>query len=714
MAGIAITPPMPGGRAATLPPLRMELVLQQGPTLRDGSPSWTLHDPPANRYYRLGWLEFEILYRWHLRDPDLIARRIHAETTLTPSRADVERVADFVTASELNVDLSLRGTASRVERAGSRRESWARTLLHHYLFIRIPLVRPDPLLTRLLPLSDIIYTRTFLLLTVLAGLLGLHLALRQWDAFASALPWFFSLEGVAVAALAVVASKILHEVAHGLTAKRFGCRVPTMGVALLVMAPVLYTDTSAAWQLRDRRQRLAIGAAGMIAECGLAAYALLAWSFLPDGLLRSVVLVWATTTWLLTLLINLSPFMRFDGYYLLSDLLDVPNLQERAFSLTRYEMRRLLFGVDDPPPEHWPPDLRRILVAYALSTWAYRAVIFFGIALLVYHMFFKALGLFLFAVEIWWFLLRPIVREMAWWVRRARGHALNRRTLMTCLIAVFLLALLCVPWRTSIHAPALLGAQTRVRVFTQMAGEVEAVAIRTGAFVAAGDPLLVQRLPEVAYKLQQAQQQVASLIAQWQAAAQDGALQPRAQLLAGDIVSARAALAAAQADSAHLTVHSPISGTIVERAEPLKPGEWIKSRELIGVIADLSTTRITAYVEEAELGRIAIGVDATFVPADVAQPRVTARVQAIDTTATRLLTDAELASVNGGPIPSRMGTDESPVPDLPMYRITLIPDQMAPIAQTRMGTIIISGQPAAPLQQFWRRAVSILIRESGF
>lgn len=703
-----------GAGAPTLAPLREELVLEPGPSLRDGAPSWTLCDPAVNRFYRIGWLEFEILCRWQTGSCEEIAKRIARETALRPTVPEVEQFARFLANAELLRVSDAQGTRRFCDRKAAARPNWFTWLLHHYLFVRIPLIRPDHLLEWLLPRLSWIYSRGFLAVTVAAALFGLYLALRQWDTFTGSLLWFFSLEGAALAAAALLASKVLHELGHGLTAKRFGCRVPTMGVALLVMMPVLYTDTSAAWRLRERSKRLAIGSAGVAAECCLACYALLVWNFLPDGVLRSIVFVWATTTWVLTVLINMSPFMRFDGYYLFSDLIEVPNLQDRSFALARHALRETLFGFGEPPPESWPQPMRRLLLAYAFATWAYRFILFLGIALLVYHLFFKLIGILLFAVEIWWFIARPVVREMAEWGRRGRGGRLNLRTVITLSAFGLAMAALFVPWRTSIHAPALMAAETRVRLFSQVPGRVVAVLAKPGDRVREGEPLVTFASPDIAYKLEQAERRIASLEAEIQAASQQAELQSRVQVLAQALEGARAERTAAAAEHDRLTVRAPISGTVVEVAEPLGAGEWVKTGELLGIVADMSASRIDAYVEEAELDRIAPGTQAVFVPADMASARVPARVTGIEGTAVRVLSDQELASVHGGAIATRAGANDTLIPEVPVYRVVLKPSEPAALQHISTGNAILEGRPASIAGQIWRRIVSVIIRESGF
>jgi len=159
------------------------------------------------------------------------------------------------------------------------------------------------------------------------------------------------MKGVFLYALTLFFVKMLHELGHAYTARHYGLRVPTMGLAFLIFWPMFYTDNSDAWKLRKRTSRMAIAGAGTLVELGLAVPATFLWSFLPDGPLRSACFLIAATTWISSLLINLNPFLRFDGYYLLSDFLNVPNLQARAFALGKWHLRRFLAGIESPCPD---------------------------------------------------------------------------------------------------------------------------------------------------------------------------------------------------------------------------------------------------------------------------------------------------------------------------------------------------------------------------
>ncbi len=181
-----------------LPPLREELTLDPGPRTPEGAPTWTLCDPATNRFFRLGWAEFEMLARWGLGDMAAIARAVTAETTLAVAPEDVESFARFLWAHSLLHVQGEEAVARLLQTAARGRPHWAVWLLKNYLFFRVPLVRPDRMLDRLRPLADVLFGRVFLTLSALAGIVGVALVARQWDAFLTTFPHLFSLEGLAV------------------------------------------------------------------------------------------------------------------------------------------------------------------------------------------------------------------------------------------------------------------------------------------------------------------------------------------------------------------------------------------------------------------------------------------------------------------------------------------------------------------------------------
>jgi putative peptide zinc metalloprotease protein len=704
-----------GGGAAALLPLREELGLFPGPTALDGSPTWTLHDPVRNRFYRLGWREFEVLSRWGSGSIEALTERVDVETTLRVDRDDVEELARFLFAFDLLRATNEQATDHMVKKLQQQRRSWGTWLLHNYLFMRIPLLRPDRLLTAAYPYVSWIFSRRIALAIAALGVIGLYLIARQWDSFLETFVDLLTLEGAAAFGITLFILKIVHELGHALTAKRFGCRIPTMGLAILVLMPVLYTDVNEAWTLRKRGQRLAIGLAGVTAELCCAAIAAFAWGFLPNGPARSVAFLVATSTWLTTVMLNLSPFMRYDGYYVLSDWLEMPNLHIRAFALAQWWLREKLLGLTDPPPEELPDGRRHFLILFAFLTWAYRFSLFIGIAVIVYHFVIKIVGLGMMVVEIGYFVVWPVVHELRiWWKRRA-DISLSPRTVITALALAALVLILVVPWRSAIEAPALLKSQQHVDVFAPEFGvRVAAVGVRDGEQIGRGAPLVTLASPDLDYKLARTRSELEVL--EWQMAAKglDSTLLARSQVTEREYETTLAEYRGLTDQKSRLEIAAPIAGMVVDIADGLEAGSWLPAKTRLLSVVDPSGVTVEAYVEEADLARIAPGDAATFVAEADNRVEVPLRVANVAGGSTRLLTERALASTFGGPIPVRTQKQGELIPDQTIYRVTLtVAGSLSFQSRMIRGRVILHGKTISLAAAAWRAILAVAIRESG-
>jgi len=704
--GGAVTEPV------RLPPLREDLRLLPGAAGRDGAPTWTLHDPARHRFFRIGWLQFEILSRWGLGRSDVVADSINAETTIRAKEADVASFLQFAGYAGLFAPLGEHGTRRLSAEAGRRRLSAGSWLLKNYLFLRIRLLNPDRLLSWLLTYTGFVYTRGFAIAIGCLALLGLHLVGQQWDAYWHEFQDLFSLEGALMVGVALSGAKIIHELGHGLTARYFGCRVPAMGVALLVLWPVLWTDTTDAWRLTDRRQRLAIDAAGMASELVLAVFATLAWTVLPDGPARTAAFLLSSSTWIITVAFNLNPLMRFDGYYLLSDWLDVPNLQDRGFALARWWLREMLFALGDRPPEVLPPRLRMVVLTYALSTLVYRFFLFMGIALLVFHIGFKALGLFLMGVEVWWFIARPILNEVRIWIRRLNGVRPSGRALVTFGGFAALMAALIVPWHGSVSGPAVLRANHEATLFTDEPGRLVAM-VPNGTQVAAGEVVFRLESPALDSRLEIARAKAAALRARIEGQAFDPDTADDIDVTWEELAQALAEARSLDAQRSGLAVRAPFAGAIVDVAHTLRLGQWMPRRESLGILIDPTDQAVEGYIAEGDVSRVHPGAAARFYPANTSAP-LPLRVASLDAGSTRVLEEPQLASVWGGPLAVRRDAAGKLIPAGSVYKVVLDPQGAAARAVRRVpGTVVIEGDARSILGDVYRRTVALIMREAG-
>nr|WP_274610945.1 site-2 protease family protein [Rhodovibrio sodomensis] len=725
-------PATPAGGAAAggaqlpdaLPALRPDLELLAAPRAADGSPSWTIHDPVRNSFFRIGDAAFQLLAHWDLGDPKSVLERVNAATPVRVDAGQLQQLLRFLAANQLIQTGGQAGLQDHLARlARTKRSPWS-WLLHRYLFFRIPLVRPDGFLAATLPAVRPLMRRGFVRLCLLLGGLGILLALRQWEAFTHTFLSFLTWQGALAFAATLAVTKVLHELAHGYMAKAYGCRVRSMGIAFLVFYPVLFTDTTDAWRLVSRRQRLLIGAAGMLAEVMLALLATFAWSFLPDGPLRSAAFLLATVTWTMTLLVNLNPFMRFDGYYLLSDWLGVQNLQARGFALGRWKLREALFGFGEPAPEKWDRRTARRLLLYAYATWIWRFFLFLGIAILVYHFFFKVLGLFLMAVELAWFIGRPIALELAQWWQRRRAMRVNRNTGITLAALAGLIVLLAWPWQSRVAVPAVLQAGDHAALFPPVSAQVVEVAARNGAQVAKGALLYRLDAPDLTHELRQTRRRIdlAEQLLRRQAAS--AATLERLPVLEQELAADRTRLAGLQAQQARLTVRAPIAGRLSDVPPELAVGQWIGRQQALGRVIGRTPARLRGYVRAGDVTRFAVGAPGRFYPQDPARAPVEVRVSARETVNTSRLEIPYLAAAHGGGIDTeRRRTRDAAaeiagtglVPHTPVYRVDMTPlETLAAPAQVVPGTVMVDGAARSLIGRAWRSAAAVLIRESGF
>lgn len=700
---------MPAGGRSPLPlPLREDLRLHPCGPDRDGAPGWVIQDPVSNRFYRIGWLEYECLLRWP-GDPARIAADIAANTTLQADASQVLEFAEFLEQNRL-VRPSAEGLQRLRDQAnapGWRHWKW---WLHHYLFVRVPLVRPDRWLSQLLPWVEPLFSRLALWLLIGASLLGLVMVMRQWDVFTHGVMDLISPSGIIGFVLALAVSKTLHEMGHALVATRQGLRVAHMGVAFVVMWPMLYTDTGESWRLRSHRQRLAISIAGISVELAIAGLATLAWAVLDDGALRQAMLYLATTAWVLSLALNLSPFMRFDGYFILSDLLDFPNLHERAGAMARTWLRRRVLGLNDAYPEVFAPNTRRALVVFALLTWLYRLGVFLAIAWAVYAFFFKVLGIFLLCVEILWFVIRPVWQELTVWRRRWPEVAMSRRRGLWLLLALVVL-FLSVPWQFDVRAPAVAHPARQQTVYGPMPAQVRAV--QPPGQVQAGQWLVQFDVPDLQDKRRRVEATVAALERRLAGLMADDQGMVRRSALIRQLREQQAELAALLGEQGRLTALAEFDGHWLDVDPNLAAGSWVDVRTQLGVLVDPTQWIVDAYVSQRDVAGLEVGALASF-HTQGAWSGIPAQVLFIDPARSQRLAHDMLDGRYGGPVPTQAAAQQSGVPVDTLYRVRLRLETPLPGLRETRGRVSIEGERRSLLWDGVQRLASVLIRESGF
>lgn len=400
--------------------------------------------------------------------------------------------------------------------AEARRSRAARVRLKQYfanpLALKFPLFDPDPLVARLQPWLRPLLGGLGALLWLAVVAAAVVVAAMHWSALThDVADRVFATENLVLMWLLFPFLKALHEFGHAIAIKRFGGQVREMGIMLLVMVPVPYVDASATSGFRHRRERMLVGAAGVITETFCAAVALILWAGAEPGPIRAVLFNIGLIGGLSTLVFNLNPLLRFDAYYILADYLEIPNLGQRASAYLGYLVNRYLFRVDNLASPVRSPSEAAWLAVYAVASFAYRVLVTIGIVLLVAtKYFFVGVLLALWAVVNMVFL--PLGRYFA----RLFGPQLGPRRRRALAISAgglsfFLAIVIFLPAPSWTTAEGVVWAPEQARVRSGNSCFVRAVLATPEQAVHQGDPLVDCEDPELTAQVQVLEARLAEL-----------------------------------------------------------------------------------------------------------------------------------------------------------------------------------------------------------
>ena len=707
--------PMEQFLGQNLPKIRADLEIYDGPKDIDSMPSWTLHDPLKHQFFRLGWVEFQFLGLWGDKKPQELCDEIESKTTLHLEPEQLFYFVQFLSQNNLTERSDPALKEKFLESLEKKKSGVFWSLIKNYLFFRIPLVHPYNFLKKTLPYVQWIFTKQFLYFSLCMLLVSLYLIFRQMDQFINTFIYSFTFEGFIIYGFAIIFAKIIHECGHAYTATYYGVKVPTMGVAFLVMFPVLYTDTTQIWKVSSRKARLAVGSAGMAAELLLAIYASLLWQFTPPGPIQSAFFALATVTWVLTLIINLSPFLRFDGYYLLSDFLGIENLQGRSFGLAKWQMREFIFHYGYPPSEYFSPRMHKILLIYAYCTWIYRFFLFIGIAFLVYYFFFKVLGILLMLVEVIWFILLPILLELGVWYKMRHKSRWSLGGFFALCLFLSVITFLFYPFQTTIDAPTFVYNPKSITLYPEISSQIKKIHVQKGEYVKKDQLLLELSSLDLTFLKNKTNEKIKILKYQLEHQLLDEARAQNTKVLEQEFEKAITESNGYEKQLQQTFIKAPFDGYLAEFDDHLKENLWINPKWAIGIIIKQEKPLYEAYVHEENIEQVKKSNKANFYPENIWTPSIPLKLVEFDKTNTNHLNRAELSSLNKGDIAIEKDDKNKMVPTKTIYKAVFeATDSQPALAQTQRGTIKIESEAHSIMGRVWKNVASVFIRESGF
>lgn len=369
----------------------------------------------------------------------------------------------------------------------------------NFLFLRLPGWDPVRALDVLYPWTAWLFHPVAVFTSLFAVCGSLLFVLIHFDEFSSALPafnQFFGWPNLMWLWGTIAITKIIHEFGHGLTCRHFGSECHEMGVMLLVFSPTLYCDVSDSWMDKNKWHRIYIGAAGMYVEAIISVFALFVWWNTQDGLLHHLALNVYFITTVSSVIFNLNPLMRLDGYYMLSDFLEIPNMRQRADRMVGETFGKYCLGIE-PQPDPFAPDSGKFwFVTYAIASQLYKYFIIIAISIFLYTVLkpyrLQSLGAAVAAFSIIGLLIRPFwgVVKM---VRQPREKPLSKWKMAATLLVVGSVAamILQIPVPTILQAAFYLEPRDVRHVYTRVPGELVEVYHQPGDVVVEGDIIAV-------------------------------------------------------------------------------------------------------------------------------------------------------------------------------------------------------------------------------
>ena len=583
-------------------------------------------------------------------------------------------------------------------------------------FLFIPLLNPDKFLERTLWIARLVGNIWTVVLLALALPGAIYCLVSGIPRLHTEYLFFFNLQNLLYLWATLALAKLVHEFAHAYVAKYYGIHVPQMGVAFLIFFPCLFCNTTDAWQLADRKQRMAISAAGILVEGGVAIISTYVWYFTSPGIVNSLAFYLMAVSFVSTVLFNGNPLMRFDGYFVLMDLLKLPNLSTRSMAYCKYLFLNRVLGMSKVPNSATTRREVVIFAIYGVSAFLYRIFLYTGIVSGVYFRFDKLLGILLAVLAFALFIVRPLIRGIKTiYSQRAELHLQPAGLLAFGLVVALVVAIFSVPVASRSIFPATAASGQSQKLTVPLQSCVDQVFVREGSQVACGDLLFT--LDNAQLKLELAARKVERerLQKDLRFLLLD---ERRRDQAAGKVIEIRRVEDQIQRVSRDLAIAqggivAPFDGVITRLdyrlQEGFQPGEGV----VVGDVEAPGDCLVQALVPSADLPKVRTGMVVKLWFPLHGGKMITGEISEIRPYSEQDLRDSPFSSRYGGEIATEpKGPESSEVPLEDFYRCSVKPiDRAEALPLGMSGKLIVDSPPRSLLTRLANRLVQTFNRE---
>jgi putative peptide zinc metalloprotease protein len=623
-----------------------------------GSTFYHIEAPSKGRFYRVGYPEYVFLSL-------LDGRTTMAQAVTLSVRALGAEALSQPKALEVALWLLEQGLAQVVDdpqsafrtTEGPTKQSGLQRL--NPFWIKLPLLRPDRMLQAILPLTSWLFSPFMTVLGLLVISLGLVVIATCWGEFVASSQLIFSPHNWLLMALVWGVLKLVHETAHGLVCKRYGGEVREAGIILILLAPAAFVDVTSCWRFPSKWQRIHVAVAGMFCELVLAALAAIVWTQVDSTILRHLLFNTIVMASFSTLVFNANPLMRFDGYYILADFLEIPNLASEGMRFVRRLGARLFFG-QVPVSRDLLGSRGWIVRVYGIAAWLWRLFVCASL-LAAASVLFKGAGLALGAFGAASWFGKPLVHTARELLRQSREVPLRvlRAAVVTATLAGALyVVLVLLPWPAPVTAPVVVEYTDQSIVRSRCDGFVAKIHVHNGMHVQPGDILLDLKNDELETEFLELQSSISQAdVTHRTALHEHEASQAQVALRNRQAMVER--LAEIEERRAGLRVYAPVAGRVVARDLHNALGTYVEEGAELLTVADEGHKELLVSIGHAQINDIAplVGQVVSFRMGDFQLYEGT--LTQLEPRASRQLPHPALSATVGGDLPVVQSDAES-------------------------------------------------------
>lgn len=471
------------------------------------------------------------------------------------------------------------------------------------LFFRIPLLDPEPMLKRFSPLINAIYSLPAVILVLLTCLWGGYEFLLSSDRAFTQSENILQMSNLFPLYIALFSTHLLHEFSHAALCKYYGGHVRTTGLMLLMFTPLPYADVSASWAFRNKWHRAAVGAAGMYSDVFICAIAAIVWAYSPPGPINEVASNLMFVTAVYTVFFNANPLMRFDGYYILSDIVGIPNLHEAAKKQVAELFRTKVLG--EAKTQMYSVSTRRklFLIAFFISSNLYRIIIMIGIFTFIADQYF-GLGLVVGGALLYTTFVTPVAKFMKpLWNPRFMAKHREKVLSASVFFVVLVLFVSFVPLPFSRVLDGVVEDHEKTKIFLPLNGILDKVYVRNGEYVSQGAAVIRLRNPELELELSGLKAKISGAEVRMNQSVNEGG-----QIYAAIEQELQAMLttqAHLEAELRRLVIYALHEGTWVAPDLHAYTDQWLSRGTEVGAISKSQNFQFRAILEQRGASEIA-------------------------------------------------------------------------------------------------------------